>query len=164
MSSARIPKTNAARLLESLGIAFALHRVEVDESDLSALNVARKLGAAPERVFKTLLARGNKNHVLLACIPAAAELDLKALAAASGNKHVDMAPLKDVRPLTGYVRGGCSPLATRKSCPVFIDQSAAGQESIYVSAGLRGVQLLLKPDDLLRAVNGRYAALARASC
>ena len=103
MTTAKIPKTNAARLLEGLGIQFSLHRAEVDEEDLSAVSMARKLGAEPERVFKTLVARGDKNGVLMACIPAAAELDLKALAAASGNKHAEMVPLKEVRPLTGYI-------------------------------------------------------------
>ncbi len=162
-SPAKIPKTNAARLLEGLGIPFSLHSAAVDEDDLSAVSMARKLGAGPELVFKTLVARGDKNGVLMACIPAAAELDLKALAAASGNKHAEMVPLKEVRPLTGYIRGGCSPLAGKKAYPVFIDQSAGAHERIYVSAGLRGVQLHLRPDDLLRAVHGRYALLVRST-
>ncbi len=161
MSAPRIPKTNAARLLETLGIPFELHTADVDESDLSAVTLARRLGADPACVFKTLVARGDKTGVLMACIPAAAELDLKALAAASGNKHAEMAPLKDVRPLTGYVRGGCSPLGAKKAYPVFVDESAILQDSIYVSAGQRGVQLRLRPDDLLRAVQGSYAALTR---
>ncbi|MBO5491678.1 MAG: aminoacyl-tRNA deacylase, partial [Desulfovibrio sp.] len=118
MSTPRIPKTNAARLLETLGIPFELHTADVDESDLSAVTLARRLGADPACVFKTLVARGDKTGVLMACIPAAAELDLKALAAASGNKHAEMVPLKDVRPLTGYVRGGCSPLGVKKAYPV----------------------------------------------
>lgn len=163
VSVARISKTNAARQLEKMGIAFSLHRVEVDENDLSAVSMARALGAAPECVFKTLVAKGDKTGMLLACIPAAAELDLKALAAASGNKHVEMVRLKDVLPLTGYRRGGCSPLGAKKACPVFVDQSASVRERIYVSAGARGLQLFLKPDDLLRAANGRYASLVRAS-
>lgn len=133
----------------------------MDESDLSAVTLARRLGADPACVFKTLVARGDKTGVLMACIPAAAELDLKALAAASGNKHAEMVPLKDVRPLTGYVRGGCSPLGAKKAYPVFVDESAILQDSIYVSAGQRGVQLRLRPDDLLRAVQGSYAALTR---
>ncbi|MBO6171439.1 MAG: Cys-tRNA(Pro) deacylase [Desulfovibrio sp.] len=161
MSAPRIPKTNAARLLETLGIPFELHTADVDESDLSAVTLARRLGADPACVFKTLVARGDKTGVLMACIPAAAELDLKALAAASGNKHAEMVPLKDVRPLTGYVRGGCSPLGAKKAYPVFVDESAILQDSIYVSAGQRGVQLRLRPDDLLRAVQGSYAALTR---
>ncbi len=132
MSAPRIPKTNAARLLETLGIPFELHTADVDESDLSAVTLARRLGADPACVFKTLVARGDKTGVLMACIPAAAELDLKALAAASGNKHAEMVPLKDVRPLTGYVRGGCSPLGAKKAYPVFVDESAILQDSIYV--------------------------------
>lgn len=162
-SAVKIPKTNAARLLEGLHIPFSLHRADVDEDDLSAVSMARKLGAEPERVFKTLVARGDKSGVLMACIPAAAELDLKALAAASGNKHAEMVPLKEVRPLTGYIRGGCSPLAGKKVYPVFIDQSAAAHDHIYVSAGLRGAQLQLRPGDLLRAAHGTYAPLIRSA-
>lgn len=161
MPAAKISKTNAARILEGLGIAFELHTAEVDESDLSAVAMAQKLGVDPGRVFKTLVARGDKTGVLMACIPAAAELDLKALAAASGNKHVEMVPLKEVRPLTGYIRGGCSPLGAKKAYPVFMDESAILYETIFVSAGQRGVQLCLNPDDLLRAVDGQYAQLAR---
>ena len=161
MPAAKISKTNAARILEGLGIAFELHTAEVDESDLSAVAMAQKLGVDPGRVFKTLVARGDKTGVLMACIPAAAELDLKALAAASGNKHVEMVPLKEVRPLTGYIRGGCSPLGAKKAYPVFMDESAILYETIFVSAGQRGVQLCLNPDELLRAVEGQYAQLAR---
>ena len=161
MPAAKISKTNAARILEGLGIAFELHTAEVDESDLSAVAMAQKLGVDPGRVFKTLVARGDKTGVLMACIPAAAELDLKALAAASGNKHVEMVPLKEVRPLTGYIRGGCSPLGAKKAYPVFMDESAILYETIFVSAGQRGVQLCLNPDELLRAVDGQYAQLAR---
>lgn len=156
-----IAKTNAARLLDTLGIAYELRQVAMDSDDLSAVTVARKLGVPEEQVFKTLVARGDRNGVLMACIPAAAALDLKALAAVSGNKHVAMTPLKEVQPLTGYVRGGCSPLAAKKAYPVFLDESAILQERIYVSAGQRGVQLLLAPDDLVRAAHAAYAALAR---
>lgn len=161
-ASTRISKTNAARQLEKMGIDFSLHYVTVDENDLSAVSMARALAAAPECVFKTLVARGDKTGVLLACIPAAAELDLKALALAAGNKHVEMVRLKDVLPLTGYRRGGCSPLGAKKAYPVFVDQSASVCERIYVSAGARGLQLFLKPGDLLRAVNGEYAPLTRS--
>ena len=123
-SHPKIPKTNAARLLEKLAIAYSLHSAPVDEEDLSAVTMAHNLGVPPQCVFKTLVARGDKTGVLMACIPANAELDLKALAAASSNKHVDMVPLKEVRPLTGYVRGGCSPLGGKKAWPVFVDASA----------------------------------------
>lgn len=159
--SKTISKTNAARLLDTLGIAYELHQAPVDLDDLSATTLARNLGAPAEQVFKTLVARGDKNGILMACIPAAAELDLKALAAASGNKHVEMVHLKEVQPLTGYLRGGCSPLAAKKAYPVFLDESAILQERIYVSAGQRGVQLLLAPDDLVSAAHAVYAAIAR---
>ena len=138
MSAAKVSKTNAARILEGLGISFELHMAEVDESDLSAVTMAHKLGVDPACVFKTLVARGDKTGVLMACIPAAAELDLKALAAASGNKHAEMVPLKDVRPLTGYMRGGCSPLGAKKAYPVYLDESADGKIiGEYRSSGLR---------------------------
>ena len=123
--------------------------------------VAGALGVPPEEVFKTLVVRGDKTGVLEACIPGAAELNLKELAAVSGNKHVELVPLKEVLPLTGYIRGGCSPLAGKKHYPVYVDESAILQERIFVSAGHRGVQLRLAPDELLRAVEGTYAAIAR---
>lgn len=157
----RTAKTNAARLLDNLGIDYTMAESEVDLSDLSAVTMARKIGADPASVFKTLVARGDRTGVIMACIPADGNLDLKALARASGNKHVEMVHLKEVRPLTGYVRGGCSPLAARKEYPVFVDESAILFERIHVSAGQRGVQLCLAPDDLLRACHGQYAALCR---
>ena len=123
--------------------------------------MARSLGVPVEEVFKTLVVRGDKTGVLEVCVPGAAELNLKELAAVSGNKHVEMVPLKEVQPLTGYIRGGCSPLAAKKAYPVLIDQSASAHERIYVSAGLRGVQIQLKPNDLLRATQGAYAPLTR---
>lgn len=126
--TSRPVKTNAARLLDRLGLPYELLTVPVDESDLSAVTVAGRLGADPACVFKTLVARGDRTGILMACIPAAAELDLKALAAASGNKHVEMVHLKEVFPLTGYIRGGCSPLAAKKAYPVFVDGSAAQHE------------------------------------
>ena len=154
-------KTNAARMLDELGIPYTIHESEVDLSDLSAVAMARKMGADPEQVFKTLVARGDRTGVLMACLPGSAELDLKALAQASGNKHAEMVQLKEVQPLTGYLRGGCSPLGAKKAYPVFIDESAMLWDEIYVSAGQRGVQLKLAPDDLLRACQASYAPLAR---
>ncbi len=159
--AAKISKTNAARQLENQGIAYTLHQVDVDENDLSGVTLAHHLGVEPNTVFKTLVARGDKTGVLMACLPANDELNLKALASASGNKHVEMVPLKDVRPLTGYVRGGCSPLGGKKDYPVYVDLSALEHQSIYISAGLRGVQILLNPEDLLRAVSGSLAEIAR---
>lgn len=154
-------KTNAARLLDELGIAYELHEAPYDEADLSATSMARALGVPLEEVFKTLVLRGDRTGVIEACVPAAAELNLKELAAASGNKHVEMVPLKEIQPLTGYIRGGCSPLAGKKHYPVYVDESAILLERLYISAGHRGVQLRLAPDDLLRATGGTYASIAR---
>ncbi|MBO4369654.1 MAG: Cys-tRNA(Pro) deacylase [Desulfovibrio sp.] len=154
-------KTNACRLLDTLHITYSVHEGHVDEEDLSAVTMAKTLGENPQRVFKTLVARGDKNGVLMACIPAASELDLKALALISGNKHVEMVHLKEVQALTGYIRGGCSPLAAKKKYPVFIDESATLFPTIFVSAGLRGVQLELAPHDLQKATSGTFSALTR---
>ena len=147
-------KTNAARLLDDMGIQYVMHEAEVDLDDLSAVSMAAKLGEETARVLKTLVVRGDRTGVFKACIPADAELDLKAMARVSGNKQVAMVPLKEVFPLTGYVRGGCSPLAGKKKYPVYIDETAMLYETIYVSAGQRGVQLELAPDDLLRGSAG----------
>ena len=149
------------KAFDELGIGYELHEAPYDEADLSATAMARSLGVPVEEVFKTLVVRGDKTGVLEVCVPGAAELNLKELAAVSGNKHVELVPLKEVQPLTGYIRGGCSPLAGKKHYPVFVDESAILHERIYVSAGHRGVQLRLAPDDLLRAVEGTYAAIAR---
>ncbi|HZT32015.1 MAG TPA: Cys-tRNA(Pro) deacylase [Bryobacteraceae bacterium] len=143
-------KTNAARLLEAAGIAFELREYQVDESDLSATRLAGEIGLPPGQVFKTLVARGDRSGVLLALLPASAELNLKALAAASGNKKVELVPLKEVLSLTGYVRGGVSPLGTKKPYPVYLDLSAGNWAKISISAGQRGAQLLVNPDDLSR--------------
>ena len=156
-----ISKTNAARLLDTAGVAYSLHAAEVDTRDLSAVALARALGVPDAQVYKTLVARGDRHGVFMACIPAAASLDLKKAARATGDKHVEMVALNEVLPLTGYVRGGCSPLGARKDYPVYLDESAILQERIFVSAGQRGVQLRLAPDDLLRVSGGRYADLAR---
>ena len=157
-----ISKTNAARLLDGLGVPYTLHAVPVDMDDLSAVGMARSLGVGEEEVYKTLVARGDRHGVFLACIMAADSLDLKLAAKATGNKSVALVPLKDGQPLTGYVRGGCSPLGTRKAYSLYVDESAVLREYIFVSAGQRGVQLRLAPDDLLRATGGCYAALARS--
>lgn len=154
-----IQKTNAARLLDVLGIPYTLHSADIDESDLSASYMAQALGVPADIVYKTLVARGDKNGVFLACIMATDALNLKKAAKATGNKSVVMVPLKEVLPLTGYIRGGCSPVGTRKPYPVYIDETAILHEHIYVSAGHRGVQLCLQPDDLIKAVQGHYAEL-----
>ena len=148
-----IKKTNAARLLDELCIPYTLQSFTVDEADLSAVAAATALGTEPEQVFKTLVVHGDKYGVLLACIPANTDLALKKLAQASNNKSVHLVPLKDVLGLTGYVRGGCSPLGTKKAYPVYIDHSALLFDHIYVSAGQRGLQLLIAPNDLIRATS-----------
>ncbi|WP_455576954.1 Cys-tRNA(Pro) deacylase [Anaerosinus sp.] len=156
-------KTNVARILDGLNIQYELKEYEVDLEDLSAPNVAKKVGMPLERVFKTLVARGDKNGVLMACIPGGAELNLKALAAVSNNKKAEMVHLKEVQGLTGYIRGGVSPLGAKKAYPVYLDQSMDNFETIAVSAGVRGCQIIIAPDDLKKAVNGMMANLIRQS-
>ncbi len=154
-------KTNAARILEAAGIPFEIREYTVDEDDLSAPRVAEKIGLPPEQVFKTLVARGDRTGVLIACIPAAAELDLKALAGASGNKKIELVAVKEVLGLTGYIRGGVSPIGLKKPYPLFLDETAGLWNVISVSAGVRGAQLLLSPADLARLVNATPADIAR---
>jgi Cys-tRNA(Pro)/Cys-tRNA(Cys) deacylase len=153
-------KTNAARLLDRAGIHYELREYQVDENDLSAPHVAAAIGMPPEQVFKTLVARGDRTGVLMACIPANTELDLKALAAASGDKKVELVAMKEVLPLTGYIRGGVSPLGTRKPYPLYLDETAGLWDRISVSAGLRGCQMLLAPGDLARTVEAQSCAIA----
>ena len=154
-------KTNAARLLDSLGIPYELRDYEVDPEDLSAETVARKVGLPPEQVFKTLVARGDRTGVLLAVVPGDAELDLKALARASGDRKVDVVPLREVQPLTGYVRGGVTALAGKKDYPVFVDETVELFDVISVSSGARGTQILLAPGDYLRATRGKIGAISK---
>jgi Cys-tRNA(Pro)/Cys-tRNA(Cys) deacylase len=154
-------KTNAARMLEKAGIRFELREYEVDENDLSGLHVAQSIGMPPERVFKTLVARGDKTGVLVACIPVDRELDLKALARESGNKKVDLVPLKEVQPLTGYIRGGVSPVGMKKRFPTFIDDSAFLFDSVSVSAGMRGCQMVMDPTGIERLTGAKRAAISR---
>lgn len=160
-SGAKSGKTNAARILDGIGIAYELKEYPVDLDDLSAVHVAEMVGMPTEKVFKTLVARGDKTGVLMACIPGDGELDLKELAAVSGNKRVEMVHLNEVPGLTGYVRGGCSPLGAKKAYPVYLDASAETQAEISISAGKRGEQILLAPADLIRAANATVAKLNR---
>jgi Cys-tRNA(Pro)/Cys-tRNA(Cys) deacylase len=153
-------KTNAARLLDSAGVAYEIREYQVDESDLSAPHVAEAIGMPPEQVFKTLVARGDKSGVLLACIPANAELDLKGLAAASGNKKVELVAVKEVLGLTGYIRGGVSPVGTKKPYPLYLDETVELWDAISVSAGARGQQMLVAPPDLARITGATIAAIA----
>jgi len=144
-------KTNGARFLESLGIAFELREYEVDPQDLSATAVARKIEMPAEQVFKTLLTTGGPGAYVFAVIPGNAELDFKKLARAAGLRKAEMVSLKDVQPLTGYIRGGVTVFGARKAFPVFVDETAILFDKISVSAGARGTQLLLTPGDYLRA-------------
>ncbi len=155
-------KTNAARLLDSLRIAYELREYEVDPDVLAAESVAAKIGLPPEQVFKTLVARGDRNGVCMAVIPADTELDLKALATATGNKKIDLVPLKEVQPLTGYIRGGVTALGAKKDFPVVADETIELFEVISVSAGIRGTQLLIPPADYLRATSALTADIARS--
>ena len=161
MAKAKSNKTNACRILDSMKIAYTTKEYEVDESDLSAVHVAASVGMDVKMVFKTLVCRGDKNGVLMACIPGDGELDLKALAVVSGNKRVEMVALKEVLGLTGYIRGGCSPLGAKKNYPVYLDESSGNFDIIAISAGKRGEQILLNPDDLVTAVKATVANLIR---
>src|SRR6201998_2220722 len=144
-------KTNGARFLESLGIPFELREYEVDPEDLSATTVAKKIGMPAEQVFKTLLTTGGPGAYVFAVIPGDAELDFKKLARAGGLRKVEVAPLKEVHPLTGYIRGGVTIFGAKKAFPVFVDETAILFDRISVSAGTRGTQLILSPDDYLKA-------------
>src|SRR5437763_4362215 len=154
-------KTNAVRLLDRLGVRYELREYEVDPEDLAAESVARKVGMPPEQVFKTLVARGDKHGVCLAVVPGNCELDLKALARATGDKKIDMVPLKEVEPLTGYIRGRVTSLACKKDYPVYLDETSQLFDVISISAGVRGLQILLNPEDYLRAVGAVYAAISK---
>ncbi len=152
-------KTNAARILDSMGIKYELLAYEVDESDLSAMAVAEKLKQNIEQVFKTLVLQGDKTGIFVCIIPGAEELDLKKAAQQSGNKSAVMVPVKDILSLTGYIRGGCSPIGMKKLYLSFIDESCILYENIFVSAGLRGLQLKINPNDLIRAVSCKIGDL-----
>lgn len=154
-------KTNAARLLDSLNIVYELRGYEVDPEDLTAVSVARKIGLPPEQVFKTLLAHTNEGEHLFAVIPGDAELDLKKLAHASGAKKAELASLKEVEPLTGYIRGGVTVMAARKPFPAYADETIELHDLISISAGQRGLQILLAPADYLRATNATLADLTK---
>jgi Cys-tRNA(Pro)/Cys-tRNA(Cys) deacylase len=154
-------KTNGARLLENLGIAFELREYEVDPEDLSATTVAKKIGMPAEQVFKTLLTTGGPGVCVFAVIPGNAELDFKKLARAAGLRKAEMVPLKDVQPLTGYVRGGVTVFGAKRAYPVFVDETAILFDQISVSAGTRGTQLILSPEDYLRATEAQTADLTK---
>jgi Cys-tRNA(Pro)/Cys-tRNA(Cys) deacylase len=153
MSHAKASKTNAARLLDGLGITYELRAYEVDPDDLTAISVARKIGLPAEQVFKTLLTKTSDSEHVFGVVPGDAELDLKKLAAAAGTRKIEMASLKEVEPLTGYIRGGVTVLAAKKPFPAFVDETIELFDVISISAGQRGLQLLVSPADYLRAVS-----------
>ena len=153
-------KTNAARILDSLGIAYELREYDVDPADLSAETVARKIGMPLDQVWKTLVARGDRHGVCLAVVPASGQLDAKALARLTGDRKIDTVPLKEVQPLTGYVRGGVTALGGKKDYPVFADETIELFDRIAVSAGVRGTQILIAPADYLRATGATIGAIA----
>jgi len=154
-------KTNAVRLLDRLRIRYELREYEVDESDLAAETVAAKIRLPAEQVFKTLVARGDSGDIYFAVIPGDAELDLKALAAASGSRKMQLVPVKELQGLTGYIRGGVTALAGKKDYPVFADETIELFDVISISAGIRGMQILLAPADYLAATKATVTALAR---
>jgi Cys-tRNA(Pro)/Cys-tRNA(Cys) deacylase len=154
-------KTNGARFLESLGIAFELREYEVDPNDLTAITVAKKICMPPEQVFKTLITTGGPDSYVFAVIPGDAELDFKKLARAAGLRKAEMTPLKDVQSLTGYIRGGVTVFGAKKAFPVWIDETAILFDTISVSAGTRGTQLILSPEDYLRAAQAHTADLTK---
>ncbi len=150
----KIKKTNAARILDEAHIPYELKTYEVDPEHLEAVHVAAEVGMPADQVFKTLCVRGDKTGVIFAVIAGDAELNLKALAKASGNKRAELVHLKEVLPLTGYIRGGCSPIGAKKHYPVYLSDSAQNWPQIAISGGLRGLQIIIKPADLLQVVQG----------
>jgi Cys-tRNA(Pro)/Cys-tRNA(Cys) deacylase len=154
-------KTNAARILDGLGITYEIRTYDVDPEDLSAETVARKVGLPPEQVFKTLVVRGERLGVMLAVVPGDAELDLKALAKLAGDRRTEVVPLKEVQPLTGYIRGGVTALGCKRDYPVFVDETIELFDAIAVSAGVRGAQLVLAPADYLRSTHAQVGALSK---
>ena len=158
-----VQKTNAARLLDRLGIRYELREYDVDPNDLAAETVAAKIGLPPEQVFKTLVARvegkGDRNGICMAVIPGDQELNLKALAAAAGERKIQLVPVKELQALTGYIRGGVTALAAKRDFPVYVDETIELFDVVSISAGIRGLQILIAPGDYLRATKGTIAAL-----
>ena len=155
----RVSKTKAARVLHRANNHYEMIPYRVDEDDLAAVHVAEQLGEPIERVFKTLVLRGDRTGVLICVVPGDAEVDLKAAARASGNKSVEMLHMKDLLPTTGYIRGGCSPIGMKKSFPTYIHSTCRLYDSIYVSAGVRGLQIRIAPDDLIRTTDASVVDL-----
>lgn len=152
-------KTNAMRLLDAAKINYEVIEYEVDENDLSGVHVAETIDQDPDMVFKTLVLYGERSGYLVCCVPAAEELDLKKTAKACGDKKVEMIPMKDLLLVTGYIRGGCSPIGMKKAFPVYIEETAQLYETVAVSGGVRGAQILIHPDDLCMYLNAKYSSL-----
>ncbi|MBQ9781284.1 MAG: Cys-tRNA(Pro) deacylase [Clostridia bacterium] len=160
MTPKALPKTNAMRMLTAAKIPFEVLTYEVDESDLSGTHIAQEVGLPMEMVFKTLVAKGDKTGYIVFCIPVDKEIDLKRAAVATGNKRVEMIHVKELLPLTGYIRGGCSPIGMKKKFPTYFHTSAAELDKITVSAGIRGAQLLMDREVLISFVDGTLVDVA----
>src|SRR5215471_12650714 len=154
-------KTNAARLLDQLGIHYELREYDVDPNDLAAETVAAKIGLPSGQVFKTLVARGERNGVCMAVIPGNQELNLKALAGAAGERKIELVPVKELQSLTGYIRGGVTALAAKRDFPVYVDETVQLFDVISISAGMRGLQILPSPNDYLKGTKGIMADLGQ---
>ncbi len=152
-------KTNAMRILDTERIEYKVLEYEVDESDLSGVHVAEMVGQDPGSVFKTLVLKGEKQGHIVCCIPVNEELDLKQVARVAKDKKVEMIAMKDLLPITGYIRGGCTAIGMKKKFPVYVDENAMLYDEIAISAGIRGMQLVLKPEDFLKIVEGVYAEI-----
>ena len=161
MAKEKIQKTNAMRLLDSAGLDYEMASYDYDESDLSGVHAAAELGVSPEIVFKTLVTRGDGNAFFVFVIPVAESLDLKKAARVSGNKKIEMIHVRELFDLTGYVRGGCSPIGMKKTYPTYIDETAQLYDEIYFSAGRRGAQIILDPDRLCEATGAKYADITK---
>lgn len=161
MAKEKVQKTNAMRLLDSAGISYSMGSYEYDESDLSGVHAAHELGVSEDIVFKTLVTRGDGNAIFVFVIPVAESLDLKKAAKASGNKSIEMIHVKEILYITGYIRGGCSPIGMKKAYPTFIDETAELWDEIYFSAGKRGVQIILDPEILAEVSNAEFCDLTK---
>lgn len=161
LSKTAPPKTNAARVLDQMGIQYELRAYEVDAEDLAAETVAVKIGLPAEQVFKTLVARGDRKGIVMAVIPGDRELDLKALAKAAAEKNIQLVAVKELQALTGYIRGGVTALAAKRDFPVYVDETIELFDVVSISAGMRGLQILIAPADYLHATKGTIAALSQ---
>lgn len=159
MNEHKQEKTNVMRMLDAAAISYQVMEYEVDALDLSGIHVARSLGQDPGRIFKTLVLKGERTPYLVCCIPVAEELDLKKTARVAGEKKVEMIPMKELLPVTGYIRGGCSPIGMKRKFPTYIEETAVLFETIAVSAGVRGAQIIIKPEVLADFISGQFAAL-----